>query len=267
MISRQQIEITLGLLFVLVAATFLVLIGLNEENRMAEREAQVLAASVEQGAALFETNCSPCHGVQGKGIEGVAPPLTDAHFFTNRVQEVGWNGSLEDYIMSTASAGRRVSTRPEHYVGAGVPAMPAWAQEFGGPLRPDQIRDIAKYILSWEEAALAGEQVEVLATPTPAGGSLVEQGRVVYENAGCGACHTINGISTGVVGPNLTNIGEVAATRRDDMAAREYIRQSILAPNAFVVEGFAANIMPQNFQDLLSEPDLEALIEFLLAQK
>ena len=38
-------------------------------------------------------------------------------------------------------------------------------------------------------------------------------------------------------------------------------------PNAYLVEGYSENLMPQNFRDLISDPELNDLIEFLLAQK
>jgi mono/diheme cytochrome c family protein len=252
---------------VLLAATFLVFVGFSEENRMAEREAQVQAEAIEVGAELFESNCSPCHGNQGLGIAGLAPALNDASLFTTRLKEVGWSGTLEDYIISTITVGRAVSTRPELYVGSGVPAMASWAQSFGGPLRDDQIRDIAQYILNFEKTAIDGVVVEVLPTPTPASSDPVARGETVYLSAGCGACHAIPGISEGVVGPTQANIGEVAATRIDGMSAEEYIRQSILQPNVYLVEGFNEGIMPPNYGDTISPSDLEDLIEFLLAQK
>lgn len=265
--TRTQIEISLGLVIVLLAATFLVIVGLTEESRMAEREAQVQAEAIEVGAELFESNCSPCHGNQGLGIAGLAPALNDASLFTTRLNEVGWSGTLEDYIISTISVGRPVSTRPELYVGAGVPAMPSWAQNFGGPLRDDQIRDIAQYILNFEKTALDGVVVEVLPTPPPVSDNPVARGEAVYLATGCGACHAIPEVSEGVVGPSQANIGTVAATRIDGVSAEEYIRQSILQPNAFVVEGFGEGIMPQTYGDSISPSDLEDLIAFLLAQK
>ena len=117
------------------------------------------------------------------------------------------------------------------------------------------------------EAAIAGIEIEVLATPLPVEDDPVARGRVVYDERGCGACHIITGVSEGIVGPNLNNIGEVAATRQEGVSASDYIRQSILAPNAYIVEGYSENLMPQNFRDLISDPELNDLIEFLLAQK
>jgi hypothetical protein len=36
-----------------------------------------------------------------------------------------------------------------------------------------------------------------------------------------------------------------------------------LTPNARVVEGFLPGIMPQNFRDQLSDPEVQAIIEYI----
>lgn len=268
--TRTQLEILFGLILVSVAIVVVIYVGFTEETNMAEQARSQHAEAVEVGAELFETNCSGCHGIKGEGIPGLAPGLNDPHFFTNRLQEVGWEGTLEDYIVSTVSTGRPVSTRPELYVGGGKPAMPAWSQQFGGPLREDQVRNLATFILNWEATALGDVELAELPIPTPAAEEAadpVARGQQVYTSSGCAGCHAIEGISEGVVGPNLTQIGDVAATRKDGASAEDYIRESILNPNAFAVEGYQPNVMPQNYGEQLSSRELNDLIDFLLAQE
>ncbi len=268
--TRTQLEILLGLVLVSIAVVVIIYVGFNEEIRMAEWTQSHKAGSIEVGASLFETNCSGCHGIKGEGIAGLAPPLNNRSFFTQRLQEVGWQGTLEDYIVATVSTGRPVSTRPDQYVGGGKPAMPAWSQEYGGPLRDDQVRDLATFVLNWEATALGEVALAELPTPTPGAEEAadpVARGQQVYTSAGCAGCHTIEGISNGVVGPNLTKIGETAASRKDGVSAEDYIRESVLNTNAFLVEGFQPNIMPQNYGQQLSNRQLDDLIAFLLAQK
>ena len=268
--TRVQIEIILGIFLVLATSVVLIVIGLNEEERMAEFAKAQEAQSIEIGATLFEANCSGCHGPQGEGIVGLCPPLNDAHFFTNRLGEVGWSGSLEDYIVSTVASGRMSSTRPGEFVGQGNPAMPAWSDQYGGPLREDQVRSIAAFVMNWEATAIEGVTLEQLSTPTPSVEELadpVARGRQVYLDNGCGGCHTIEGLSAGTVGPNLTEIGVVAATRIEGVSASEYMLESILFPNAFIVDGYPENVMLQTFADSLDDQQLEDLTEFLLAQE
>ena len=101
------------------------------------------ARAIEEGAALFDAQCSRCHGTQGKGIPGLCPPLNDRYFFDQRLKDVSWSGTMEDYIVATASSGRLASTRPQLLPGQGMPAMPSFSDQYGGPLRQDQIRSIA----------------------------------------------------------------------------------------------------------------------------
>jgi mono/diheme cytochrome c family protein len=266
---RSQIEIFLGTVLVFITVGILIFIGFNEENRMAEFEQHQKAQEIEIGADLFEINCRGCHGLRGEGIPGLAPPLNDAHFFTQRLDEVGWQGGLEDYIIATVSTGRQVSTRPDQYPGAGSPAMPTWSDRFGGPLRDDQIEAIATFILNWEATAVGEAEITQLPTLTPSAAASddpVVRGQGVYESAGCGACHTIEGVSVGAVGPALNTIGTTAADRVAGLSAEEYIRQSILDPSAYLVEGYE-DLMLKTFADTLSETQLNDLIAFLLAQQ
>jgi mono/diheme cytochrome c family protein len=268
--NRIQIEIILGIFLVLLTSVLLILVGLNEEERMVEFARAQDAQAIEIGATLYEANCSGCHATQGEGIAGLCPPLNDAHFFTNRLTEVGWSGSLEDYIVSTVSSGRMTSTRPGEYVGQGNPAMPAWSEQYGGPLREDQVRSIAAFVMNWEATAIEGVTLEELATPTPSVEELedpVARGRRVYLDNGCGGCHTIEGLSAGNVGPNLTEIGSVAETRIEGVSADDYLVESILFPNAYIVEGYPENVMLQTFGENLTDQQLEDLITFLLAQR
>ncbi len=155
-------KITVGIFALLAMATIFVLfVARDEPDRLPAEEANFAARSVENGALLFEANCVGCHGVQGKGIPGVAPSINSPEFFTTRLQEVGYVGSLRSFIEGTVNAGRPVGS------GEYSAKMATWGQEYGGPLRPDQIHDVASFILNWETSAVAGEPVAArwLATP------------------------------------------------------------------------------------------------------
>ena len=266
--TRTQLEIFFGIILVSIAAMVIIYVGFTQEESMAEQARSQHAEAIEVGAELFETNCSGCHGLKGEGIPGLAPGLNDPHFFTNRLDEVGWEGTLDDYIVSAISTGRPVSTRPELYVGGGKPAMPAWSQQFGGPLRDDQVRDLSTFIQNWEATALG--DVELAELPTPSveeAADPIARGEGLFVASGCGGCHAIEGVSYGEVGPNLTQIAGVAATRKDGLSAEDYIRESVVNPNVFVVEGYDPDIMPQNYGQQLSSRELNDLIDYLLTQE
>lgn len=91
----------------------------------------------------------------------------------------------------------------------------------------------------------------------------VAAGDALYAGLGCIACHSLDG-SVGV-GPSYLGLGERAATAIEGYSAEEYVRESIVNPCAFVVEGFNC-VMPQNYGDQLSPQDLADLVAFTLAQ-
>ncbi len=85
---------------------------------------------------------------------------------------------------------------------------------------------------------------------------------------GCGACHTLaDAGATGTVGPNLNTLASQAAKfgkSRHETAA-QYVRESIVKPNAFVVKGFPKGVMPQDFGKQLSSKQIDALVKYLLS--
>lgn len=94
-----------------------------------------------------------------------------------------------------------------------------------------------------------------------------EAGLFVFEKFGCAACHTLSDAgATGTVGPNLDQVSQVAAQRVGDMGAEDYVRQSILEPNAHVVEGFDAGMMPADFGERMTTEELNAIVNYLLSK-
>jgi cytochrome c551/c552 len=103
--------------------------------------------------------------------------------------------------------------------------------------------------------------------PTVAGPALTAdylQGQDLFSGQGCVGCHSLDGSE--LVGPTLQNIGERGANRVEGQDAEEYIYTSIVDPEAHHVEGFEDVQMPNNYQGLMSEDEIDALVEFLLEQ-
>ncbi len=265
--KRIQLEIVLGTVLVLLSAGIVIIMGLREPQRMADYTVEQRAAQIEFGASVFTTNCVRCHGSQAQGIPGIAPSLRSEEFFTQRIKEVGWGGSLEDYIVSVVTVGRQVSTRPALYQGGGTPAMPTWGDQFGGPLRADQIHAVAAFIMNFEPYALGEVATSIPLGPLADQSTPEGRGQVVFATAGCTACHTISGISSGNVGPVLDGLASRAGDRVAGLSAEDYIRQSVMDPSAYVVEGFPDNTMPQNFSQVLTSDQIDDLVSFLLTLK
>lgn len=268
-------EALLGALFILLSSGLLLFEGFKEEKTLEETAIEQRAVAIETGAALYIKACAECHGLDGRG--GIGAPLNDPHLFDlgpeGRLAELGWSGSLQDFLVATVSGGRAVSTRPALYPGKGQGfAMPAWAVEFGGPLRADEIRDLAIYIMNWE--AEANDEVTVSRDfLVPPSEDPVFAGQLVYNQFGCGACHTMEGISAGVVGPNLSQIATVAATRIDGYTAEDYIRESILMPGAYISPDCPTgpcaepSVMPATFGEQMTEDQINNLLTFLLSKE
>lgn len=86
---------------------------------------------------------------------------------------------------------------------------------------------------------------------------------VLADNAGCVTCHSLkDGVV--LVGPSLATIGVEAEGRQAGVAAADYLRTSIVAPDDFVLDGFDPGRMPPDWAEQLSESDIEALVEYLL---
>jgi len=91
---------------------------------------------------------------------------------------------------------------------------------------------------------------------------LKELGRLVWENKGCATCHSLDG--TRGQGPSWKGIWghkQRGADGKEYQVDADYIRQSILAPQAVVVEGYQP-IMP-TYQGLLREREILGVIEFI----
>jgi len=95
---------------------------------------------------------------------------------------------------------------------------------------------------------------------------LVKAGEEIYHTKGtCEICHRIG--QKGTRAPDLAGVGARAATRKPGMSAKAYIIESLLQPQAYVVEGYPP-IMPVIDKPpiALNRSELWALTAFLESQ-
>jgi cytochrome c oxidase subunit 2 len=95
---------------------------------------------------------------------------------------------------------------------------------------------------------------------------LEQLGALVYQNKGCATCHSIDG--TRGQGPSFKGIWgtEIKGTDGKTYTVDEnYVRQSVLYPQAVVVQGFEP-IMP-TFQGLLREREILGVIAYIKSLK
>lgn len=100
------------------------------------------------------------------------------------------------------------------------------------------------------------------------GKKILEVGRVLVGEDGynCISCHQNPDAGQNAMGagPSWVGLGTRAATQHPDYAsAEDYIRTSIINPNAYIVDGYAAGIMPQTYADQMSEEDLNLIVAYL----
>ena len=163
MITR--VEITLGLLSMLGVFIVTALVGIGEfgdDGRMALMAVGYDQRSVESGAQMFQQYCADCHGFNSGGAN--CPPLDETSGLHGgdlgegvawRLEEVSWEkNDPYGYVQSIIAAGRTVSSRPDRYFGLDGPdassmQMPAWSEHYGGPLRDDQVKDLANYVVNF----------------------------------------------------------------------------------------------------------------------
>lgn len=243
----------------------------------------------EAGAKVYFEQCARCHGLQGKGADGAAPAISSVAFLgtkttpSQRLKDIGWIGTLEGYIEAVTASGIPIKSSQ-----VWEQNHPPFSQRFGGPLRDDQIRNVTKFVANWKQKPFTDGVVDA---PKPGAGSGPQPtpiplgpkenaGLEVFKGAGgCTACHAIRGIATGAVGPTLNKLASTAEKRvaqADYKAAggkatdaAGYIRESILAPNTYVVPdcpqgACASGVMTANLDKILKPEELENLIAYLV---
>ena len=82
-------------------------------------------------------------------------------------------------------------------------------------------------------------------------------GDAIFADAGCSGCHALaDAGATAAVGPDLDSV----LPGQDE----ESVRTSIVDPNAEIAEGYQPNVMPDDYEDRLSDAELDALVAYLL---
>jgi cytochrome c oxidase subunit 2 len=92
------------------------------------------------------------------------------------------------------------------------------------------------------------------------------EGLTIMKFQGCMACHSTDG--TKIVGPTYLNLyGKQEVVSRNGAETtitvdEEYIKRSIIDPNADIVKGYPKGLM-QSYKGKISEADIAKIIEYL----
>jgi mono/diheme cytochrome c family protein len=189
-------------------------------------------ADPERGRALFIQKCGTCHAMAQAGTTAEVGPNLDHAFAAARA--IGNDSdTIEGVTKAQIEYPREVNGNPR----VSMPAELVTGQD---------LDDVAAYVGKW--AGVPGAQ-----PPQVAGGP----GAQVFVNNGCGGCHTFAAAEQGgVTGPNLdeTLPGESPAQ----------VKEMILDPNAEIAKGYPPNVMPQNYEQMLSSKEVDDLVKYLL---
>jgi len=89
-------------------------------------------------------------------------------------------------------------------------------------------------------------------------------GKAVARTYACIGCHTADGAD--VAGPTWKGLYSKEETLIDGTTVtvdEAYVRESILNPNAKIVEGYIPDIMPNDFAERLTDSQLDLLVEYI----
>lgn len=103
LVERIENRILIGTIAFLGIMVLVGWVAINEQGRMQAFDQQHLGRSIERGAELFASNCTSCHGPDGRGLAGIAPALNNptlfgANFFAEIDTEIETLNSLKEEI-------------------------------------------------------------------------------------------------------------------------------------------------------------------------
>lgn len=282
----MQVKIIIGTIAFMISMMVLGYAALREPGRLERYTGARQGRQIEAGADLFNGSCATCHGVNGKAEECydastgepigcIGLPLNYAPLLCGepslRMEAMNWQGAKFSFIQATIASGRYGTQ------------MPTWSDQFGGPLRSDQIVDLTQYVLNWETEELCSqplivydwqETVDEFKAAFPEGDAA--RGEELFLSYGCTGCHgNLEDETSALVGPFLGNIAETGAERIDGYTAPDYVYESVLDPSAFISPDCPTgpcigppSAMPGNFALRMGEnpQDLADLMTFLLGE-
>lgn len=120
-----------ALIMLAIVSLMIPVFWITESNAQAVAKVQQHTTAVDRGAALFATYCQQCHGINGQGLVG---PKLNGNPAVNKL--------TDDDIIRIISGGIANTADPSKLL------MPAWSEQFGGPLTQEDIQYLFALIRS-----------------------------------------------------------------------------------------------------------------------
>ena len=89
-----------------------------------------------------------------------------------------------------------------------------------------------------------------------------DSGSKLFVSLGCSGCHSLKAGQV-LVGPSFAGVYAAASTRKPPLGAVEYLYESIVNPNALVVQGFQPNLMQQTYAATLSPQQMADVLAWM----
>jgi cbb3-type cytochrome c oxidase subunit III len=192
---------------------------------------------LSNGKAMFTQKCGSCHALERAGTQGqTGPDLDDA--FRSALQS-GMTRETVEGIVNKQILHPRANSQ-----------MPA------GLVKGEDADDVAAYVAFAAERR--GQDAGALAQAGLAGATTGEQ---IFTAAGCAGCHALSKAgANGTIGPSLDDLASSPGIQGNP---EDFVRESLLDPDAVIADGFSAGVMP-SFEGKLSDKQLQALVQYLL---
>ena len=229
-----------------------------------------LTPTVKAGMKVWHSyNCVNCHTIFGEGAY-YAPDLT------NITDQRG-----EAYLKAFLKKPSRFYSEEEY--GRVMPNLDMTDEEIDKVIAfLDWISDVKTNGWPPRPIRVTGEAIASAGNTTQRGtddqdADPVAKGRRVFNDSqiGCNACHsTSQGVT--IVGPSMAGLQSRTSQLLDSgdytgdaESAKAYIRESIVEPDAHILEGqnFSTNgtsLMPGDYADRMSETQLDNLVAYLM---
>ncbi len=206
-------NLAIATLFLVASTLLLGFIWVRENYVLNARIDRFDGALLTRGARDYEQYCSGCHGLTGEGGVANGAPQINNLPTTLQAQSrldgptgiLAKYGTIRNFVEATITSGVRGT------------AMPRWSARLGGPLRDDQIADVAAYVSNWWGAAGGNPNIsndaaqaavafkataQAAALANASADTPVARGQVIFSG-NCASCHNLNDKDSGVPAPGL----------------------------------------------------------------